>query len=125
MRAYLTWVISKLNSKTVPVIPSLLFPLSFTFPGAPYRIFLLFLPCHFHFVVIEQQFFLTKTNGGSVPIPDMQGVGKCLLQIIFVAYVPDYQEHNNIFIKKSSINIGNIYLNIVAASRANTDDVLS
>ena len=30
----------------------------FTFPGAPYRIFLLFLPwipCHFYLVVIEQQ----------------------------------------------------------------------
>jgi len=37
---------------------SLISFLSFTFPGAPYRIFLLFLPwlpSHFNLVVIEQQ----------------------------------------------------------------------
>ena len=37
---------------------SYIFFSSFTFPGTPYRIFLLFLPwffCHFYLVVIEQQ----------------------------------------------------------------------
>ena len=55
--------ISKLNFKTVSVFPSLdpslIFPFHLApFLGAPYRIFLLFLPwlpCHFYLVVIEQQ----------------------------------------------------------------------
>ena len=50
---------SKLNSKTVPVLPFLIFPFysSFIFPGAPYQIFFLYLPklASFHLVVIEQQ----------------------------------------------------------------------
>jgi len=48
--------------QAVSVLYSLCFSVisfsSFTFPGALYRIFLLFLPwlpCHFYFVVIEQQ----------------------------------------------------------------------
>ena len=49
----------ELDSKTVTVSPSLMFhSLSFTFPGTPYRIFLLclpWLPCHSYLVVIEQQ----------------------------------------------------------------------
>ena len=43
---------STLNSKTVPIV--LAFS-SFTFPGAPYRIYILFLPCHSYLVAMEQQ----------------------------------------------------------------------
>ena len=63
VRADLTRVTSKLNYiQAVPVLsslyPSLISFSYFTFPGVPYRIFLLFLPwlpCHFYLVVIEQQ----------------------------------------------------------------------
>ena len=45
----------------------LLFPFHLFLPGAPYRIFLLFLPflpCHFYIGVIEQQHILDKMSEG-------------------------------------------------------------
>ena len=55
--------------QAVPVLsslyPSLISFSSFTFPGAPYRIFLLFLPwlpCQFYLVVIEQHQLLKSQN---------------------------------------------------------------
>ena len=63
----------KLNSKTVSVLssldPSFLFSF-FTFPSAPYQIFILFLhwlPCHFYFIVIEQKQQQDSTSAILIP----------------------------------------------------------
>ena len=46
--------------------PSVISLSSFAFPGAPYRTFLLLLPCHFHFVVITTTtIFILPTSNNS------------------------------------------------------------
>ena len=56
---------------TVPDTLTSLFVLYFSFPSVPYRIFLLFLlwlPCHFYLVVIEQQQDAIPALSVSVPL---------------------------------------------------------